>query len=289
MPAWFIKRVEDDKISLGGSDGLAKKLQELMQKAPETAEHAKTVYAKKLIEARQDGWSPVEVVNRPVVEEQDDVESRTLFIPEKQDVSSNLSETRKQRYSMQPVLPTWYTSISDTSFKMKQLNKRRPQAISLLESLKACILRCETAKAGRNKHPIFEELRDIVHKADVLQVDKYIVKQSRMITPTGLPRIFGEKAKFPPDVKADAYQLYSRWYNEEFEDMLRGIITVKGKDRNGDRIDNAYRRKHPATAKAYGHNGLVLGQWWPTQLCAVRDGAHGSSQGGTSSTLPFSL
>lgn len=25
---------------------------------------------------------------------------------------------------------------------------------------------------------------------------------------------------------------------------------------------------------------MVLGQWWPTQLCTVRDGAHGSPQGG---------
>jgi len=57
-------------------------------------------------------------------------------------------------------------------------------------------------------------------------------------------------------------------------------VTVKGKDRNGDRLESAYRSKHPTTAKYHGEGELILGQWWPTQLCTVRDGAHGSSQGG---------
>ncbi|KAF2420540.1 hypothetical protein EJ08DRAFT_598301 [Tothia fuscella] len=30
----------------------------------------------------------------------------------------------------------------------------------------------------------------------------------------------------------------------------------------------------------FGHNGLTVGQWWPLQVCLIRDGAHGSSQGG---------
>ncbi|RAL63513.1 hypothetical protein DID88_003933 [Monilinia fructigena] len=32
----------------------------------------------------------------------------------------------------------------------------------------------------------------------------------------------------------------------------------------------------------YGHNGLTVGDCWPIQLAALRDGAHGSSQGGIS-------
>ncbi len=30
----------------------------------------------------------------------------------------------------------------------------------------------------------------------------------------------------------------------------------------------------------FGHNGLSVGDWWPYQACALRDGAHGSSMGG---------
>ncbi|QSZ30292.1 hypothetical protein DSL72_004814 [Monilinia vaccinii-corymbosi] len=32
----------------------------------------------------------------------------------------------------------------------------------------------------------------------------------------------------------------------------------------------------------YGHNGLTVGDCWPSQLTALRDGAHGASQGGIS-------
>ncbi len=36
------------------------------------------------------------------------------------------------------------------------------------------------------------------------------------------------------------------------------------------------------SAKYHGNGDLLNGQWWPTQLCALRDGAHGSSQAGIS-------
>jgi hypothetical protein len=60
---------------------------------------------------------------------------------------------------------------------------------------------------------------------------------------------------------------------------MRGIKTVT-KDRDADRIDEKYKKKFPGDAKYYGEGDLVLGQWWPTQLCTVRDGAHGAAQGG---------
>lgn len=34
------------------------------------------------------------------------------------------------------------------------------------------------------------------------------------------------------------------------------------------------------SAKRYGHNGIRVGAWWPSQLCALRDGAHGHAQAG---------
>ena len=33
-------------------------------------------------------------------------------------------------------------------------------------------------------------------------------------------------------------------------------------------------------ADTIGHNGHTVGDWWPLQICLVRDGVHGSSQGG---------
>jgi hypothetical protein len=34
--------------------------------------------------------------------------------------------------------------------------------------------------------------------------------------------------------------------------------------------------------KVFGHNGIQIGQWWPRQICALRDGAHGNKGGGIS-------
>jgi hypothetical protein len=132
-----------------------------------------------------------------------------------------------------------------------------------------------------------EELRDHVHKAEILLkgVDKFVVRKTNMLTVVyGLPRIFASrKMDCPWDLKADAWQLYLRWYRQDFKpDLLRGIVTRKGKDRSSDSIDPEWAKdpslKIPANYHGQGH--LVLGQWWPTQLCAVRDGAHGAPQGG---------
>jgi hypothetical protein len=178
-------------------------------------------------------------------------------------------------------LPQWYLDIGLSSRPMTELLKRRPQELAALESLKDCIGRCEKQLGDRRK--LIDDLRDHVHKAEFLpNITKYVIRTARiLVLQNGLPRIFREDANFPPDLKADAYQLYLRWTRGEFsQDILRGINTVKGKDRTSDRLDQSYRVKHPTTAKFYGDNGLVLGQCWPTQLCTVRDGAHGSSQGG---------
>lgn len=186
-------------------------------------------------------------------------------------------EDSTDRYPIRP-LPKWYTSINENSFDMKQLSKKKPQDLTALDSLKAYIAKCR-----EEQKPFYEELRNEVHKAEIkLSVNKYILKKARILNPdTGLPAIFRKDSAFPSDLKADSYQLYNRWYNQDFDqDILRGIITKAGKDRNNDSFDPEYRSAHPTTAKYYGEGNLVQGQWWPTQLCTVRDGAHGAAQGG---------
>jgi hypothetical protein len=183
-------------------------------------------------------------------------------------------------------LPKWHSDISMSSRFITDLNKRRPPEIAALEGLRNCIDRYEGKVKPLKPAEIpalVDELRNHVHKAEFLpNITRFVVRKTLILVPEkGLPRIFGEEASFPPDLKADAYQLYLRWMRGEFsQDILRGIITNRGADRTSDKLDPAYRSKHPTTARFYGDEGLVLGQCWPTQLCTVRDGAHGSSQGG---------
>jgi hypothetical protein len=62
---------------------------------------------------------------------------------------------------------------------------------------------------------------------------------------------------------------------------MRGIVVSKGaKGQTVYSIADGYRDRK--SASSFGDNGLKVGDWWPFQICAVRDGAHGSRVGGIS-------
>ncbi|KAF8532339.1 hypothetical protein BDD12DRAFT_868896 [Trichophaea hybrida] len=100
--------------------------------------------------------------------------------------------------------------------------------------------------------------------------------------------------QIPSDILLDATYILNRWlYNDDFDpDLLRGINKTRRiatrLDANGNprgkktvtssSLEEGYRwRKNPRTR---GHNDLVIGQWWPLQICCLRDGAHGVLEGG---------
>jgi hypothetical protein len=202
-------------------------------------------------------------------------DTSNIFVKEK--------EPDKHQYPTLPP-PAWQTAISLANPKIKEYSRRRPPALTSLEALKDTIRLCEATRRPAELAKLYDDLRNHVHKAEFLYrdgLDKFMIRKANILTPSnGLPRIFAASANFPPDLKDDAYNLYLRWYAEEFEqDIFRGIKTVT-KDRNSDSIDKDYHNLHPGDAKYYGAGDLVLGQWWPTQLCTVRDGAHGAAQGG---------
>ncbi|KAI9769936.1 MAG: hypothetical protein M1840_003645 [Geoglossum simile] len=58
--------------------------------------------------------------------------------------------------------------------------------------------------------------------------------------------------------------------------IMRGIMIKQGKTR-AYCLDTSWPKKG---AKVYGHNGLQVGDWWPLQIAALRDGAHGARIGG---------
>ena len=59
--------------------------------------------------------------------------------------------------------------------------------------------------------------------------------------------------------------------------IMRGILV----DTSGPKMKRSLDPTFPAgNSKIEGHNGLSIGQWWPFQICALRDGAHGSLMAG---------
>ncbi|PWW72213.1 hypothetical protein C7212DRAFT_348078 [Tuber magnatum] len=63
-----------------------------------------------------------------------------------------------------------------------------------------------------------------------------------------------------------------------YRHVMRGIDVVTSA--NGRKTYMLDRRFDKRPADVFGANGLTVGDWWPFQICALRDGAHGSRMGG---------
>ncbi|KAL1617309.1 hypothetical protein SLS54_007862 [Diplodia seriata] len=151
-------------------------------------------------------------------------------------------------------------------------------------SVKNIIKKCKEGR-GVELEALFDQIRNELHDLVFLQVSDVAVRRKRMLhNDSGLPQLF-DGMVFPWDIRADALELYKRWALRVFStDLLRGIVkrpSTAG-NRTTDRIDPTYPGKEKADY--YGEGYLINGQWWPTQLCTVRDGAHGSTQGGIYAT-----
>ncbi|KAK4996443.1 hypothetical protein LTR66_003941 [Elasticomyces elasticus] len=176
--------------------------------------------------------------------------------------------------------PEWYKKLK---FVQKPSDANAENILrSVIKDLPEKIRKRPTEKAK-----LFTEIRDRLHKLVFIDMNKEILRKARVFHDDGLVTLFKPELsngiEFPFDIKADAQELYRKWYNQIFDTyILRGIELGKpgrkDQERQADRIQNGY----PGRVYAYthGHNDLVNGQWFPTQLCTVRDGAHGATQGG---------
>ncbi|EME82997.1 uncharacterized protein MYCFIDRAFT_215158 [Pseudocercospora fijiensis CIRAD86] len=179
--------------------------------------------------------------------------------------------------------PKWYG-------RLKAITKRdagHGNVQVLLERLKEKIGKIKKLSRDAGTERELNELREMIHKVFFIEVTPQLLRNLRMLhNNDGLPQIFDhrydDKVPWPYDVKADAEELYNKWCARTFEiDLLRGIKVGKpktAKDKgSSDRLDPKFPK---VPSNYYGNGRLLNGQWWPTQLTALRDGAHGSSQGG---------
>ncbi|KAK1073383.1 hypothetical protein LTR74_001792 [Friedmanniomyces endolithicus] len=191
---------------------------------------------------------------------------------------SELSSAARATIEERP--PAWYK-------KLKPGSRRNPDeanASTLLGRLRSDIKKCRGATSAVLEQ-LFATIRDELHILAFTKVSGQLLRGNRMLhNEDGLPQIFDGKfsngVTFPWDVMGDAEELYNKWCLQDFEtDLLRGIkrgkpgVTV-------DSIDREYKGR--ATSKFHGNGPLINGQWWPTQLTVVRDGAHGATIAGIS-------
>ena len=126
-------------------------------------------------------------------------------------------------------------------------------------------------------------------------ITKAILKKTNVLTDKTLheifdPELFPISVPYPVALQSDASQLYDKWFKGEVDgSLLRGITPSIGKTKNKLKmITSTYRNYDIDTDfattsyKFTGEGHLRNGDWWPLQLAAVRDGAHGDPRGGIS-------
>ena len=175
--------------------------------------------------------------------------------------------------------PRWY----DAQPTPKTRNPSESNVSTLLERLAPAISKRQV-----------DIVREILHELPFTPVNRSLLKINRMLdNDQRLSLLFDTNIpgarEWPYDIRADAKEIYNKWCREIFEtDLLRGIQLVgksskskrEGGDRNQDSLKPGYSGK--VDFHAFGNNDLSNGQWFPTQLTTVRDGAHGATQGGIS-------
>ncbi|KAI5241192.1 hypothetical protein E4T43_05648 [Aureobasidium subglaciale] len=185
-----------------------------------------------------------------------------------------------------PIPPKWYSDI-----KRERLQSFRvPVAVEEhLNKIQSGINRC---KEKALKHIIpnaadFQMINEGIHRAFFLDLTAMTIRKKFLLhNDRGLPTIFrSDIVNYPWYLKEDAAELYIKWWSKDTDPSLfRGIRLGRaknsriGRDSAVDSLDPSYAgRRH---GNFFGNGHLRNGQWWPTQLCAVRDGAHSATVAG---------
>ncbi|MCJ1404327.1 hypothetical protein MMC11_007552 [Xylographa trunciseda] len=172
----------------------------------------------------------------------------------------------------------------------EEINTRQKFARKDLESLKnvsRLIQECQsTARSGVQEETALSKLRKRLHQAEFFDfLSGVLIKKSRLLEDGGLSVVFLEEhSTFPWDIKSDSWSLYQRWLSGRLDPhLLVGIeskkkTTANGKSAKSRNLERGWQGGR--SANCAGQNELINGQWWPLQICALRDGAHGEMEAG---------
>ncbi|KAI9730707.1 MAG: hypothetical protein M1834_005676 [Cirrosporium novae-zelandiae] len=194
--------------------------------------------------------------------------------------TSTIIDTRKPPQIARLWSSEWYQNIDANS----KIMRSQLEALRYLTTLIKNIMKTQ----DRTEQSIFvNRVRDEVHKMEFFPfLDGPIIKLSRVLEKGhGLRLLFdGTWAfKFPRDIRLDAQALFSRWMKGDIDhDLLRGIMVLKNGNAQKTCTSRSIWTEHPflIPSNHIGQGSLHNGQWWPFQVCAIRDGAHGAIEAG---------
>lgn len=168
-------------------------------------------------------------------------------------------------------LPQWYRQC-----RIKPLNEPARDKVVALSNFRDLVTKVAKNLTAEG----IVEVRHRLHEFEHYAVTEEELKKVRMLDfDRGLALLFSPNSPFPYDLRDDGLALHTKWCSHDFDpEIMRGTETKRGDGgRMSAKFSNDINRK---TLNEFGAGDLVNGRWWPSQLCTVRDGAHGHTQGG---------
>ncbi|RMY58845.1 hypothetical protein D0865_02388 [Hortaea werneckii] len=218
-----------------------------------------------------------------------DNESSRLNITTKPGLDTNQASTTDngERSQAAPIAHKRHSVFGDE----RRASGSKPRKTSAATGVKDAIHKAKMHSGSGNGAGLrtqFETLSYYLHKAPFMQVTEQLLRDNRVLhKQDGLQQIFDPEymagVPYPDWLQADARELYNKWRNKNFEtNMFWGLEAGRAATRHAEgratTIDwNAVNR---VSCDHHGNESIVNGQWWPLQLCLLRDGAHGQSQQG---------
>ncbi|PWW80084.1 hypothetical protein C7212DRAFT_289300 [Tuber magnatum] len=137
----------------------------------------------------------------------------------------------------------------------------------------------------------WQTVREALYKLPFENVDQKIVHTSGVIAQ--LLRIEEGGFDIPEDISLDAQTILKRWRNGDYDphllrgvDLNQAVTHVKGRGSKNVKRTRHYKLEEDYNWKrddnVEGNHDLFVGEWWPLQICALRDGAHGELEAGIS-------
>ena len=179
--------------------------------------------------------------------------------------------------------PDWYANVDPRQQPARKDLHDLTFFFTLVANLKS-----DAEDPEKNTTTAMTNVRErLQHMEFFITLSHITVKKSGLLGHEGLPKIIEDRVPgvhFPVYIRSDADLLYRKWMSGQIDPhLLRGIVTKKGTGKE-ERTFKSYSIDPTFPGKVScnyaGAGNLVVGQWWPLQLCAKRDGAHGEIEAG---------
>ena len=134
------------------------------------------------------------------------------------------------------------------------------------------------SQSGQDTAEAVAKLRQRIHQAEFYDfLSGVLIKRSKLLEDGGLSLIFDNNdGIFPWDVRSDSFHLHQKWLAGKIDPHLLVGVESKnkksgsGKDVKTRNLEHNYAGR--VSCNYVGQGNLQNGQWWPLQICAMRDG-----------------